>query len=209
MQNSDRHYEVLAATCLLVAATICKHYHIPLLKFTIGLCKEYSIDPHLADDLMQDFYIKAILKPELFKKGYRKRGVNYFTRSIRNALTDYKRSLNIRKQTIHETPEMQLPKSDLYHFSQERLRGHYYSLIERVLDGKDIDVMKHYIDGYSYQEISELLAMPKNTVSSKINRAKKKLQHYYQKSGGVWDADFQNFRRNKPPNPGLFDNQNI
>lgn len=192
--------KVLAATDKEVAATICELCHEALLFYAIGLCKSFGLDQHQARDLLQEFYLKVLNNPSMFQAGFTQKGVGYFQKAMKNMLIDRNRALNIHTLGMDEVSEYQLPEVSLYYLCPEMVQQHFYNLIETALRGEEsLPTINLYVDGYSYKDIAAKLDIPIGTVSSQINRAKKKLCAYYK------DEDFKRFGRYKK-RAKLFDN---
>jgi RNA polymerase sigma-70 factor (ECF subfamily) len=199
VMNSNEH-KVLTVADEHLAAAIWEDFHEALLFMAKGLCLRFAKDEKLTHELLHDLFLKVAAKPGKFREGIAQKGTAYLRTAMKHMLIDRHRALNTRRlQNIDEVPDYQIPNSTLYHLCAEELQQRLYESIEPVLRGEgSLPAMMLYIDGYSYKEIAAELGLPIGTVSSQINRAKKKLCDYYE------DWDFKRLSRYKK-RPKLFD----
>ena len=107
--------------------------------------------------------------------GYRERGVGYFFTVLRNLLIEQGRKAKSMER-LCKTLEADLPKAgNLYHFCVRAHSDEFKEDLRKYLNEKDYQIMALYIDGYSYDEIGELLGMTGNNVGVRISRIKRRL----------------------------------
>lgn len=136
-----------------------------------------TIDPHEADDLVQETALKALTNKDKFTEGTNFKGWMYTI--MKNIfINDYRK--NAREQTY-------VDKTDNLHFidSSQNL---FADCIEKKYDNKELKkvIMSlpndfripfvMFTSGYKYREISDKLNLPIGTVKSRIFSTRKRLQ---------------------------------
>lgn len=164
---------------------------------------EQLIEPHLnhmyqlafrfchnqadAEDLVQDVVIKLLprttemsqiekLRPWLAKVLYRQFVDRYRqqSRSPLNLVTDGEDLITDRVDPSGETPETHAEAE----LSQKRLTEALYTLNE---DQRAV-VLLHDVEGYTLSELEGILNSPQGTLKSRLNRARKQLREYLQRT---------------------------
>lgn len=154
-------------------------HHESLLFSAVGLCRRFKMDVFSANDLMQEFYYSVMARHDVVAKGYAAGGVSYLYKMLKNEVIDQG-----RKEKGFDRKEKMLavdiprPADIFSHCSEIHSEG-FLEDMSRLLPDGDFQVMRLYIDGYSYEEIGESLDMNINTVGVRIHRAKKVLARHY------------------------------
>ena len=153
---------------------IYHRYHASLSFYALGLCKQYQLDFSLADDLMQDFYLKVLMHTELVQKALDKKGTSYLKRMLRYLCID-----KIRKQiSISRLKNVLEHKSvSSVQFEELNAAGSVES-IEPLLSKPDFFLMKRYLSGYSYKEIAAELGETVSALCVRVHRLKKVLRKH-------------------------------
>lgn len=131
-----------------------------------------------ANDIVQESFIKAHKNIESFDTS--RRFSPWIYRITRNtALSHIDRPAVRDTVTLDPDTENALmlddEKSALEQWLQKELRLHVREAIEALPDNYAEVIYLRYIDDLSYQEISEIIDKPVNTVGTLIRRAKKKM----------------------------------
>jgi RNA polymerase sigma-70 factor (ECF subfamily) len=150
-------------------------------------------DIEIANDLAQETFAKLNSKLYLYDSSRGK--INTYIYNIAsNIITDYWRKINSVKRgsnnTISMDSEVELKEGNVtmqvestYNDSdndveQKELKAILFNAINKTLKENEKQVfLMHYYEGYKYDEISEQLEIPLNTVKVVSMRAKKKLQN--------------------------------
>lgn len=140
-----------------------------------------DLDP--TDDLAQEAFVKAYFALSRFKEGH-----DFYPWICRIAMN---LTLNYLAKQRRRAPEEEIEDREtvraeegnpLRSLESAELRGKVESAIAALpLDQKSVFLLR-VTEGFSYEEISRVLSIPKGTVMSRLNRArerlKKMLQHY-------------------------------
>lgn len=103
---------------------------------------------------------------------------SYFYRILRNTFIDYVRKVSKRDisplDTVEESKVISLNEKEMEDFVADK------QAVENLmtnLPDQDREVLYFWaVEGYSFQEISKLLDVPKGTLLARMHRMKKKLQ---------------------------------
>ena len=136
------------------------------------ICLRYSCDRPEAEDMLQDAFIKIFLHIRQYKfegsfEGWMKRiVVNCALKTIQKKKT---RFLEI---TNHDTASPQAESFALSSLSEDEL----IQLISSLPDGYRVVFNLYVIEGYSHDEIAEMLGIQAATSRSQLVKARKLLQ---------------------------------
>ena len=137
----------------------------------LRVCYFYLGDRQKAEDICQDVFVKLLTtKPDL-KVGSEKA---WLLKVALNRCRDTWRGAWF-KRVILGSPVFELiPAPDQFGKIDEE--EHLMSAVNQLPpDFKEI-VLLHYYQGYAINEISEMLSLPEGTVSSRLNRSRKRLE---------------------------------
>ena len=148
---------------------LVRKYQSPVRRFLLNLTLGNET---LSDDLAQDTFLKAYEHITQFK------GIASFQtwlfRIAYNVFYDYK-----RKKT--ELTRDQQPASS--YTSSASLKMDIRTALAQLKEDERACVTLQLIDGYSIDEIANILGMPANTVKSHLRRGKEKLTNYLKANG--------------------------
>jgi RNA polymerase sigma-70 factor (ECF subfamily) len=139
-----------------------------------GVCLRFSRNTLEADDLLQEGFIKVFN----YLKDYRFEGSleGWVRRTIVNT------AINYHKHKAKELSEVSIEKMDseapVAEEAIDRMSAdELLLLIQQLPEGYRVVFNLYVIEGYSHQEIGELLGISENTSKSQLSRARMSLQH--------------------------------
>ncbi|MGH4138177.1 RNA polymerase sigma factor SigY [Clostridium sp.] len=144
-----------------------------LLVDNINILKGYTIkmvgDPHLAQDIIQDALLKAVLNINKFEP--RAKFSTWLIKIATNVYRDY-----LRKNKSYELIEEGLVDKGKQVEDIVISNYEHQEIIKIILklsyDKRAVFILKHYY-GYKYEEISEIMGCPLGTVRSRLHNAVK------------------------------------
>lgn len=135
---------------------------------------KYVKDSHIAEDLVQDVFIRLWETKENFRIHTNLR--NYFFTAVKN------HSINLIQRSKSATTSLSelfidLPEEDTSNnYNQEELAVRVYKAIQELPHGCQAVFRLAYEQNYSYQEIADTLQISKNTVKTQMGIAYKQLR---------------------------------
>ena len=144
------------------------------------LCHRMTGAHQSADDLSQEAFIKAYISLSSFKDG-----MNFFTWLRKIAVNNNLNFLKVNKReellgekesTIPDnasSTNRELPQDKL---QRNRLEQKFKEALMALPAKQRIIFVLRFYDNQSYEEISQILNIPRGTVMSRLNRARKKLK---------------------------------
>ena len=146
-----------------------------LLQDNFDILKGYTVkmvgDPHLAQDIVQDTMLKAVVNINKFEP--RARFSTWLIKIATNVYRDY-----LRKNRSYELLDENF--IDKGHQVEDVVMSNYeYKEIMKIIlklpyEKRAVFILKHYY-GYKYDEISEIIDCPIGTVRSRLHNAVKYL----------------------------------
>ncbi len=139
-------------------------------------------DFHYAEEIMQDTFLRAYKKLPTLKNPNQFSG---WLHVIANRLCiDWMRSQKSVMQSLEDTPAAEIDKSSYaYHVSEQRMTErteHHHELVKRLLEklpeNERAVVTLFYLDEMSTKEIGKFMGVSVNTITSRLHRARKRLQ---------------------------------
>ena len=139
-------------------------------------------DFHYAEDIMQDTFLRAYKKLPTLKNPTQFAG---WLHVIANRLCiDWMRSQKSVLQSLEDTPIEEIEESSYtHHISEQRMTErteHYHELVKTLLEklpeNERVVVTHYYLDEMSTKEISKFTGVSVNTITSRLQRARKRLQ---------------------------------
>ena len=130
-------------------------------------------DKELANDFLQDIFLKIINKPELFGPGY-KFSSWIFTVAHNMCKNEY-RNREVRKIISNdENPDQFLADENPYEatMNKELLVAQLFSEIEHLEEEQKAILLLKYKENFSLKEISEILELPVGTIKSRLYYAR-------------------------------------
>lgn len=137
------------------------------------ICVAYLKDVALAEDAVQDTFVKAYRGLDGFAARHAGSEKAWLTRIAVNTCRDYQRTAWMRHT------ERGVAAEDLLATRDGGLRPEETTVMEAILTltGKEKEVLLlRYYQGFSVDEISEILRTPKVTIYSRLRRAKARLR---------------------------------
>jgi RNA polymerase sigma-70 factor, ECF subfamily len=157
---------------------IVKKYEDPLMRYVRRIT---NIDFEDAEDLLQEIFIKVYTNLNDFNDQLK--FSSWIYRIAHNEVISNFRKLKIRPKKLNsEVNEdiLEKIKSDLNiekELDQQILKNKLTNIIDQLdVKYKEVIILK-YLEDKTYDEISDIIKKPVNTVGTLINRAKKKLNH--------------------------------
>jgi RNA polymerase sigma-70 factor (ECF subfamily) len=144
-----------------------------LLKDNLNILKGYVVkmvgDPHLAQDIIQDTMLKAVLNINKFQP--KAKFSTWLIKIATNVYRDYLRK-NRAFELVDETfMDKGKQVEDIIILNYE-----YKEIMKIILklpyEKRAVFILKHYY-GYKYEEISEIIGCPTGTVRSRLHNAVK------------------------------------
>ncbi len=139
----------------------------------MSVCLRYANDTMEAEDIMQDGFIKVFQYLHQFK--FEGSFEGWIRRIIVNTAIRHLEKKKIQFKDIDESGA-NAPKLDPYtysHMGQDDLM----KLINQLPDGYKVVFNLNVIEGYSHEEIAEMLHIQPGTSRSQLVKARKMLQH--------------------------------
>ena len=139
-------------------------------------------DFHHAEEIMQDTFLRAYKKLPTLKNPNQFAG---WLHVIANRLCiDWMRSQKSVMQSLEDTPIEEVEKSSyVHHISEQRMAertAHYHELVKKLLEklpeNERAVVTLFYLDEMSTREIGRFMGVSVNTITSRLHRARKRLQ---------------------------------
>lgn len=139
-------------------------------------------DFHYAEEIMQDTFLRAYKKLPTLKNPDQFAG---WLHVIANRLCiDWMRSQKSVMQSLEDTPIEEIEESSYtHHISEQRMTErteHYHELVKRLLEklpeNERAVVTLFYLDEMSTKEIGKFMGVSVNTITSRLHRARKRLQ---------------------------------
>jgi len=139
-------------------------------------------DFHYAEEIMQDTFLRAYRKLPTLKNPDQFAG---WLHVIANRLCiDWMRSQKSLMQSLEDTPVEEIEESSYtHHISEQRMTErteHYHELVKRLLEKlpekERAVVILFYLDEMSTREIGRFTGVSVNTITSRLHRARKRLQ---------------------------------
>ena len=144
-----------------------------LLKDNINILKGYVVkmvgDPYLAQDIIQDALLKAVLNINKFEPNAK--FSTWLIKIATNVYRDY-----LRKNKDFQLVEEYLPNNGKQ-VEDIVIENYEYKEIMKIIlklpyEKRSVFILKHYY-GYKYEEISQIINCPIGTVRSRLHNAVK------------------------------------
>ena len=142
-----------------------------------AVCMRYTNDYHLAEDILQDGFIKV------FKNIQKYRGEGSFEGWVRRifvntSIEHYRKKVNMYAVTEIESEHIKTYNGDIIDQLQE---ADLLKLIADLSPGYRAVFNMYVIEGYAHQEIAEMLGISEGTSKSQLSRARAILQEKIEK----------------------------
>lgn len=148
--------------------------------FAMSLCMRYSRDKYEAMQIVNDSYMKVLRNIREFdsSKSFR----SWYGRILINSAVDnYRRNLK-HSSHLQISNEMEADEEQEPSISAELSVNEILSLFNRLPDNYRLTFNLYEIEGYSHEEIGQMLGISPSTSRSNLSRAKKILRELYKKN---------------------------
>ncbi|MBW9148267.1 RNA polymerase sigma factor SigY [Clostridium sp. CM028] len=144
-----------------------------LLKDNYNILKGYTVkmvgDPHLAQDIIQDALLKAVININKFEP--RAKFSTWLIKIATNVYRDYLRK-NKSFGLIEECVDDKSKQVEDIVIANYEYKEIMKIILNLPYEKRAVFILKHYY-GYKYEEISEILGCPLGTVRSRLHNAVK------------------------------------
>jgi len=138
-----------------------------------GICLSYAADRAMAQDILQDGFIKVFKKIDSFREQGSLEG--WIRRIITNTALDYMRQKSRTFEFIdenREVEEQQLDNTILEKINSDGL----LKIIQQLPHGARTVFNLYAVEGYTHKEIADKLEITEGTSKSQFKRARKLLK---------------------------------
>jgi len=140
-------------------------YSNDLYRFSLS----YVSSKHEAEDIVQDVFLKLLIKKLEIGEDYEK---PYLLRMTANKCKDTLRASKFKSSIDYDSLSESIGVSDTFTEENHTLFEAIMSLTEKVR----VPVYLHYYEGYLYKDIARILNISDSAVAMRINRGKEKLR---------------------------------
>lgn len=160
--------------CMSGNERACKELYTLYERRLFAVCLRYARDRGQAEDMLQQTFITIFRKLDKYdsKKG------DFFAWlykiCINECLMTLRKEKKIWEDSVDEVPDidMKTENTDTFSLSSEQA----IQLVEKLPDGYRTVFNLHVIEGYTHEEIGEILKVSPNTSKSQLFKAKKMLR---------------------------------
>ena len=138
-------------------------------------------DRELANDLLQDIFLKIIHKPELFNPDFKFSG--WIFSVAHNMCKNEYRKREVRKHVQHEENPDQFSDDLPYQngADKEQLIADVFSELEALEESQRSILILKYKENFSLKEIAGILDLPLGTIKSRLHYARQELSKRVEK----------------------------
>ncbi|MGH8489916.1 MAG: sigma-70 family RNA polymerase sigma factor [Gammaproteobacteria bacterium] len=168
---------------------------LPHLDMLLGIARRRMSDTALAEDLVQDTYMRAW---EAFDGLVDEAQVRaWLVRILQRVASDHYRT-HLRRQTLLAVTRLEDEHSEILashqedplealisRYSDERVEHALMQLPREFMEALEL----HDIEGFKYREVAEIMEVPLGTVMSRIARGRRLLAALMLKDRRAWDLD--------------------
>ena len=140
----------------------------------LQIAYQYSFNKSEAEDITQEVFIKLYKNIKKIKNNEHIKA--WLIRVTINLSIDYNRNYWNKNTTSLD---------DSYKYFDEETKDVFNEVKKLTPEFRNI-IYLYYYQGYKISEISEILSMNQNTVSSYLNRARKELKHILEQGGELY-----------------------
>jgi len=158
-RNNDRKYQEL----------LYRKYA----KKMYGICMSYAKDRSMAQEILQDGFVKVFKKIDTFKEQGSLEG--WIRRIITNTALDYLRQKSKLYEFIDDNKEVEEERLDNSILENINADG-IFKLIGQLPEGAKAVFNLYAVEGYSHKEIAEKLEITEGTSKSQFKRARSLLK---------------------------------
>jgi RNA polymerase sigma-70 factor (ECF subfamily) len=131
-------------------------------------------DNEIANDFLQDIFLKIIYKPELYNPEYK---FSNWVFSIAHNMckNEYRKRQNRGIVHGNETLEMLGDANETEVIDKENLIARMFSELEKLEDNQKSVLLLKYKENFSLKEIADILELPVGTIKSRLHYARQEL----------------------------------
>lgn len=161
-------------------AEIVERYEKPLFYFALRLCRKSD----LAEDIVQDSFLRAYQNIWSFNTD--RKFSSWMFRIVHNRTMDVlRKERKISEVDLEELPEIEDSKKPAEEIAKELDLKLINSELTKAIDGikqknKEVIILKYFYEK-DYEEISDILKIPKSTVGTYLLRGKEELRKKLEK----------------------------
>ena len=152
-----------------------------------GICLSYAGDRELAQDILQESYIKIFNKIRDFKMDGSLEG--WLRRIVVNTAIDHLRQKQRTQNFITEDKDF-TEGSEVAKGYENLKTQDILEQVAKLPDGARLVFNLFAIDGYTHKEIGEMLDITESTSRTKLMRAKDKLKVFFRKNEIAPDSKY-------------------
>ena len=143
----------------------------------IRWCRNMTRDSSLAEELVQEAFLRAMLQEETLSVLGEKQRRSWLYRVIKNLYIDRKRrgSYEVMVDTFPESAD---ESDDVTNLEWEHL-------LESLPDMEGVLFTMRYLQGYNSEQLSQIFQIPSGTIRSKLSSARKHLKEAIGGKGNV------------------------
>jgi RNA polymerase sigma-70 factor (ECF subfamily) len=138
-----------------------------------GICMSYAKDRSMAQEILQDGFVKVFKKIDTFKEQGSLEG--WIRRIITNTALDYLRQKSKLYEFIDDNKEVEEERLDNSILENINADG-IFKLIGQLPEGAKAVFNLYAVEGYSHKEIAEKLEITEGTSKSQFKRARSLLK---------------------------------
>ena len=146
---------------------IYQRHYPELLKYCIAACR----DQELAEDLVQETFLKALQNAEVFEDLSSSQRRAWLYRTMKNLLCDRYRRAVLEKEYLQQSPE------EVTYMEPGIQQTENEMVLQKLTPDDRMLFTLRYMEGYNAQEISEMLGIPTGTIRARLSRCRKRLKH--------------------------------
>ena len=144
----------------------------------LRMCYFYLADRQKAEDVVQDVFVRLITTNPALQPGKEKA---WLLKVAMNRCRDLWRGAWLKRVVLGGPTFELIPAPD--EFTQIGDRQEMMNAINKLPAMFKEVILLHYYQGYGISEISEMMELPEGTISSRLSRARKKLEEVLMKGG--------------------------
>lgn len=177
-ENAER--DRLIAALRQVAARDCVAlrlvYNMTSAKL-FGICLRICADREAAEDILQDVYIKIWNRADRFDAG-RASPITWLCAIARNSAIDWCRSTRRPAALPQEAAEQiadEAQSADML-IESEQDRSRLFDCLDQLEQQQNMSIRAAFLDGFTYAQLAERMAVPLGTMKSWIRRGMQRLK---------------------------------
>ena len=149
---------------------LVEKYQYPVMRTIASIIK----DEEAAQDVAQETFLSAwsdlakLKEREKFGRWLNQIAINLSKNWLRDQRKHNENKVPLDENSVVLTQELR--------YQREKLRQEVWEAIDELSENHREAVILHYISGYSYKEIGEMLSVPFSTVSGRLQKAKDQLR---------------------------------